>query len=68
MPEETFVRVTKAARLFNVDPQTMRRSLIRAGYRLHLVGVRCYRLRAEDFERLKKEGLPYYNDKIPCKK
>jgi hypothetical protein len=68
MPEESFIRTSEVARAFCVDPQTLHRSLKRAGVKVYQFGARCRRVRVEDFERLKKEGLNYYNDKIPCQK
>jgi len=68
MTEEPFIRLSEVARAFCVDPQTLRNSLKRAGVSIHKFGPRCSRIRTEDFEQLKAEGLPYYNDKIPCNK
>lgn len=68
MAEETFIRTSEVARAFVVDPQTLHNSLKKAGIKIFQFGPRCRRIRMEDFERLKSEGLNYYNDKIPCKK
>ena len=68
MSEETFIRISEVARAFVVDPQTLVNSLTKAKVKIFVFGPRSKRIRMEDFDRLKKEGLNYYNDKIPCQK
>jgi predicted transcriptional regulator with HTH domain len=68
MSEESFIRISEVARAFIVDPQTLRSSLKKAGVKVYKFGERCHRIRLDDYEALKANGLSYYNDKIPCKK
>jgi hypothetical protein len=68
MAKEIYIRTTDVARAFVVDPQTLHKALKKAGIKIIQIGPRCRRIRIEDFERLKRDGLDYYNDKIPCQK
>lgn len=68
MPEEIFIPITEAARIFVVDPETLVSSLQKEGVKIFRFGERSRRIQVTDFERIKREGLNYYNDKIPCPK
>lgn len=57
-----FVKFTAAADWFCVDPKTLFRNCQQAGIRVLQIGPRCRRIRREDFEKIKAEGLTLYGE------
>ncbi|PXA04819.1 hypothetical protein DDZ13_06545 [Coraliomargarita sinensis] len=47
-----------------VDPRTLEKAVRESGIRITRVGRSGPLVSQEDFERIQREGIPYYKDKI----
>lgn len=50
-----------------VDPRTLENAVRNSGMRVTRVGQSGPLIEMEDFERIRREGIPYYKDKMTTK-
>lgn len=56
------VSVVEVAKFFMVDTRTITRNCERVGIKICVVSPHIRRVAYEDFQRLKRRGISYYND------